>query len=232
VASQVGDFMVDFPTWLQFVREIAYSLPDFLVFVLGFVRPRLFRQEAPDFELFFQTDVLSILIASLLCQSVRDHPLSNRVVSSVCLLLNVIEEFRWTDALETAFSEASPGDLEGFISIFPVVPNSLVFLESICCRFICKYLDEEFDPDLNFGVSEKLRALCHDTDSEELAGLTISLLMELMIIRTRKGDVDRQWFENQLSFFIRQPVGSAVALKEKLSICLRFIQIYGLSSEP
>jgi hypothetical protein len=151
VADHLPNGLLDFEIWFDFVREAAFRYPQFLVFILGIVHPAIFRRAQGS----HYQDVLSILITSLFCDSVYDSPKLSIILTALKKYLREREWITVPEALESVFASIGPAQLLEFDAVFPLEDSSLSMIEGLTVLVICEYLNEEFDPELNFEIERK-----------------------------------------------------------------------------
>jgi hypothetical protein len=225
VADHLPNGLLDFEVWFDFVREAAFRYPQLLVFILGIVRPAIFRRaEGSRYQ-----DVLSILIASLLCDSVYNSPKLSAVLTALKKYLRERDRITAPTAVEAVFASSGPAQLLEFDAVFPLEESALPMIEGLAVLIICEYLNEEFDLALNFEIQKKFNELV--LAGEELrASVIITMILKWVIVKVRKGQMtvgSIQSLRDRLNFEIALPFGEAMLLKEKLKIAqVQFEQIH------
>jgi hypothetical protein len=223
VSDRLFDHLIHFPIWFSFVQEAAFLYPQLLVYVLGILRPSLFVNEPDDHF----HDILSLLIGSLMCSEVIQSPKLYRILSVIELFLNYRDSIPINDTITAAFENATPAQLIEFESIFPLVQSALELFEYILARFICKFLNQQYDLEIGFELKNALKEQFKAEPNSEKSFCLLNLIGKLAIVKMKMMKLSqekKEWLQEQLRFEIEVPFGEGMLLKERLVVTRHLIE--------
>lgn len=225
------NYQIDFRIWLNFVFEISISYPNILVYVLGIVHQKFFKQEFTDN--YSNDEVIIILLSSLLCHCVVEN-------ENFIYILSSLEEYfespispKVFEIFSLSFDHVDPKLFFAFPSLLPSNANSIQILKQSSYSIICRLFGIKKTNNID-AIIEKLNYLqevCQTNDPliVQSTSIAITYIEKLCFCLLKDDEITIEQLEKiKSSLFLQKNVDPTelTEIKEKLHFTRTQIDSY------